>query len=173
MIRQLAVLLCTAALFPAALCAADNWVLAATPFEQLSASRNDGFDEAVRQLPVLILDALSGAGTHLPSGQELLFRQLESLKANRKDLVAKLNAAVTARDAVYISGAQSRTLKKEIEKKNAAVSELKLQLDENQEQIDTISHYISQNTLSRLIPSAIIFHRIRCRKIPRTRCRKQ
>lgn len=155
MIRRLAVLLCTAVLFPAALCAADNWVLAAAPFEQLSTSRNDGFDEAVRQLPVLILDALSGAGSHLPSEQELLFRQLESLKANRKDLIVKLNAAVTARDAVYISGAQSRTLKKETEKKNAAVSELKLQLDENQEQIDTISHYISQNTLPKDSPDPV------------------
>ena len=95
---------------------AEEWILGATPFAIASSdsSVKKELASTAEQLPVLILESLSGVQERVLLPEEVLNRQQEKLQQERSVLIQDLGTAQKKKDGLLFSSSKT----KDKEKKN-------------------------------------------------------
>ncbi|MDD7013048.1 MAG: hypothetical protein PUI38_09365 [Candidatus Treponema excrementipullorum] len=117
---------------------AEEWILGATPFAIASSdsSVKKELASTAEQLPVLILESLSGVQERVLLPEEVLNRQQEKLQQERSVLIQDLGTAQKKKDGLLFSSSKTKDKeKKELEEK---ISLLKSHIQEINNSLDKL-----------------------------------
>lgn len=112
----------------------SGWTLAAVEFSfSQMKNRTESSSEAAKVLPQLILERISSVVIRQVPETEILDRKLKDLQTERLALFLQLSKENQARDALVLTTADSKKLRKLIKAEDEKIAEIEKQIKENLE----------------------------------------
>ena len=112
----------------------SGWTLAAVEFSfSQMKNRTESSSEAAKVLPQLILERISSGAIRQVPETEILDRKLKVLQTERLALFLQLSKENQARDALVLTTADSKKLRKLIKAEDEKIAEIEKQIKENLE----------------------------------------
>ena len=112
----------------------SGWTLAAVEFSfSQMKNRTESSSEAAKVLPQLILERISSGAIRQVPETEILDRKLKDLQTERLALFLQLSKENQARDALVLTTADSKKLRKLIKAEDEKIAEIEKQIKENLE----------------------------------------
>ncbi|MDY2843907.1 MAG: hypothetical protein SOT81_08000 [Treponema sp.] len=112
----------------------SGWTLAAVEFNfSQMKNRTKSSSEAAKVLPQLILERISSGAIRQVPETEILDRKLKDLQTERLALFLQLSKENQARDALVLTTADSKKLRKLIKAEDEKIAEIEKQIKENLE----------------------------------------
>ncbi len=112
----------------------SGWTLAAVEFNfSQTKNRTESSSEAAKVLPQLILERISSGAIRQVPESEILDRKLKDLQTERLALFLQLSKENQARDALVLTTADNKKLRKLIKAEDEKIAEIEKQIKENLE----------------------------------------